>query len=391
MPEDQGREHSEQRTPQVEHKREHASSESDGLVPADLGLGYPVSLLGDPNMSGRGNGPVRAAIVQRMQQSHGNRATRQFVQRSVDRSGGSSRLAVQRQDGPDGGVSGPTDAGAPGGVATAPPASLAERLRRLSRQPAVDLAAMQAEIRRASQAEVQAAGADQSLLNDLRTNLSATEFQTVNRMLTQGLLGETSFTNTTDTGNRYTSMLTLLRGGLTISKDVHFIQAGTFGAGAFDALKARVISAVTSFLSGKYKLKIQTPGGPPQEGDGEYPITVNVVDNSSATYPLTLHGGAHGRSGVREDGGDIYELGQGTETSVPNIVLAHESAHMVLGASDEYANASIPARAVYTDHSLMGNFYTEGISSAEIKARHFQFLVTQVSGWFPGRTISIVK
>ena len=153
---------------------------------------------------------------------------------------------------------------------------------------------------------------------------------------------------------------------------------------------ARIIAAIASYLTGKFKLKIQSVGAP-QEGDGVYPINVRVIDDSSASYPLRLQGGAHGRSAVDEDGGDIYELGQGTETSVPNVVLAHESAHMILGASDEYANASVAGRVVRTDHSLLGNFYTEGIASAEIKARHFQFLVRQVSAWFPGRTISIVK
>ena len=41
---------------------------------------------------------------------------------------------------------------------------------------------------------------------------------------------------------------------------------------------------------------------------------------------------------------------------------------MILGASDEYANAKVPGRTLYTDHSLMGNYYTEGAAAAEIKA-----------------------
>ena len=48
-------------------------------------------------------------------------------------------------------------------------------------------------------------------------------------------------------------------------------------------------------------------------------------------------------------------------------------------------------RAVYQDHSLMGNFYHEGFEKAEIKARHFQFLVPLLSDWFPDSTISIIK
>jgi hypothetical protein len=205
------------------------------------------------------------------------------------------------------------------------------------------------------------------------------------------LVAPQSFTNTTDTGNAYTSTMALFPNGLIVSKEVHFIQAETFGPGDFDALKGRVVSAVTSFLSGKYKLKIQSASGHPEPGDGEYSITVQVVDNSAASYPLTLHGGASGRSGVTQSGGDIYERGQGSETSVPDITLGHESAHMILGASDEYANASVPGRVITNDHSLMGNFYTQGIAEAEIKARHFQFLVTTIQGRFPGRTVSIIR
>jgi hypothetical protein len=234
--------------------------------------------------------------------------------------------------------------------------------------------------------------ANRPLMDRLRDELSGAGYAVAEKMLRHGLLGEREFENTTDTGNHYRSWVSLYRSGLNISKRVKFVEQGTFAAGGFAALKARIIAAITTYLTGKFKLKIQSVGAP-QEGDGVYPIVVRVIDDSSAPYPLRLRGGAHGRSAVDEDGGDIYALGQGTETSVPDIVLAHESAHMILGASDEYANASVrvTGRVVYTDHSLLGNFYNEGIAAAEIKARHFQFLVRQVSTWFPGRTISIIK
>jgi hypothetical protein len=200
-----------------------------------------------------------------------------------------------------------------------------------------------------------------------------------------------TFTNTTDTGNAYAAMAEIFRNGVTISKDVKFIEAGTFRPGKFAALKGRILGAVTSYLSNKYKLKVQSVGSTPQPGDGEYPITVRVNDNASASYPVTLHGGAHGRGAMAETGGNIYELGQATEAAVPTIYLAHESAHMILGASDEYANASVPGRVVTSDHSLMGDFYAQGIAAAEIKARHFGFLVAHFARLFPGRTISIVR
>lgn len=241
----------------------------------------------------------------------------------------------------------------------------------------------------ATEAEKRAIGNNTTLMMRLIKELSKEDMRRVVSKL--NLLAAEAFTNTTDTGNEYTSLMVLFKDGLTISKDVNFIENGTFAPGGFEALKIRLIAAVTTYLTGKYKLKIASADGTAKEGDGEYPITVKVNDVSSADYPMNMHGGAHGRSGVNESEGNIYELGLASEASVPDITLAHESAHMILGASDEYANASVPGRVVHTDHSLMGNFYAEGIPAAEIKARHFQFLVKLVNGWFPDRNISIVK
>ncbi|MBZ0304318.1 MAG: annexin, partial [Anaerolineae bacterium] len=241
----------------------------------------------------------------------------------------------------------------------------------------------------ATEAQKRAIGDNTTLMMRLIDELTEDEMQRVVKNL--GLQGAAVFTNATDTGNEYTSLAVMFKDGLTISKDVQFIEEGTFGANGFDNLKARLIGAVTSYLSGKYKVRVSSPTGGPKDGDGDYPITVRVNDQPSADYPMRMHGGEHGRSGVTEDGGDIYELGQASEASVPDIVLAHESAHMMLGASDEYANASVPGRVISNDHSLMGNFYTQGIAAAEIKARHFEFLVKIVNGWFPDRTVSIEK
>src|SRR5437016_165008 len=41
---------------------------------------YPLSLLGDPRLYGRGNGPVRTALALQMQRTYGNRATRRLLQ-----------------------------------------------------------------------------------------------------------------------------------------------------------------------------------------------------------------------------------------------------------------------------------------------------------------------
>ncbi|MDQ7024010.1 MAG: hypothetical protein Q9P01_20940 [Anaerolineae bacterium] len=240
----------------------------------------------------------------------------------------------------------------------------------------------------ATAAEKREVATDQTLMTRLIDDLSDEQMQQVSANL--GIQNAAVFTNSTDTGNEYTSLATLFPNGLTIAKDVKFIEEGTFGEGGFDALNGRLIAAVTSYLSNKFKVKI-TPGtgGEANDADGDYPIEVKVNNDSSANYPMHMHGGLSGRSAVNESEGNIYELGQASQASIDDITLAHESAHMVLGASDEYANASVSGRVVSDDNSLLGNYYTQGVDEAEIKARHFQFLVQLVSTWYPDRNVSI--
>ncbi|MGB0385895.1 MAG: hypothetical protein ACPGWR_13835 [Ardenticatenaceae bacterium] len=156
-------------------------------------------------------------------------------------------------------------------------------------------------------------------------------------------------------------------------------------------LKTRFIAAVTNYLSDKYKLKIESAHQKQDApADGQYPIIVKLAHNPAADYRLILHGGTHGRSHVMKLRGHIYELGQEEEGEkwVPDVYLAHEAAHLILGENDEYAIGH--GILVYKDNSLMGHFYVEGIKKAEIKARHFQFLVPLLKGWFPDRTIKVV-
>jgi hypothetical protein len=202
---------------------------------------------------------------------------------------------------------------------------------------------------------------------------------------------EQSFTNTTDTGNDYASLLTMFNRTFAITKEVNFVDDGNFATdGDYEALRSRTINAIQSYLSRKYKVKIISADNE-QPGDGEYPITVGVTHNSAADYSVTMHGAAAGSSQMATGGGHIYEQGQPGEGTIPDITLAHEGSHMVLGASDEYANAAVAARVLTNDHSLMANYYNQGVDEAEIKVRHFGFLVDLVSNWFPGRNISIVE
>jgi hypothetical protein len=58
---------------------------NQGRAPGDVSSAYPNSLLSNPMLSGRGNAPVRAAVMQRAQQTHGNRAVQRYT-RAVQRS-----------------------------------------------------------------------------------------------------------------------------------------------------------------------------------------------------------------------------------------------------------------------------------------------------------------
>jgi len=244
-------------------------------------------------------------------------------------------------------------------------------------------------IRNAAAAELPAVAADAAFLETLRDELGEKSYKVVHRMLTQGLLGEATV-DTDPSDFDIESVASLFRSGLVVTKEVEFAEKGTFAPGAAQALKTRMINAVTTWLSGKYKVRIASIG-PARQGDGDYPITVRLVENSSADYTVRMHGGEHGRSSMGETRGDIYELGQASEAGIMDITLAHESAHLVLGSDDEYADAEHPGRTLYTDHSLLGSYRSEGIPSAEIKARHFGFAVRTVGKWFPGRNISIVR
>ena len=197
----------------------------------------------------------------------------------------------------------------------------------------------------------------------------------------------------TDEGSTFRTPVRLFQSGVMIAKDVRFLKRGNFHSNDdFITFKNRIMEAVRTRLTNRFKLKIETPGGQAQAGDGEYPIRVRFIENPSAPYRMRLFGQRHGRAGVTPTRGSFYELGIQGETQESETTIAHESAHVLLGAHDEYADAQAPAsRQVFTDHSLMGNYPSEGEAQAELKPRHFGALVRLVSGWFPGRTITIIQ
>ena len=115
----------------------------------------------------------------------------------------------------------------------------------------------------------------------------------------------------------------------------------------------------------------------------EMPISIKAVDDSSG-QTVNCHGATHGRSQMTTSGGDLYELGQATETTLPDVAVAHEFGHALLGASDEYANPAVPGRVLTSDHSILANYYAEGIAAAEFKVRHLQHLLAPIAAHFPG-------
>lgn len=369
-------------------------AESPGLQPAGellpeapAGSQAVVPAAEDPRLRGAAGGAVQASLMLQMQRTAGNRAVQRFIGRDgfVQREGEGETGAAP--------AAAPASAAAPAATAAEPaePASLEQTLQQLLDQDPIDEAAVEQAMRDSSQAECDKVHRNVALMDRLRDELSEASFGRL-QLIMQGVLGLTEFTNTTDTGNRYSSMLAMMRTNLLITKEVHFVQTGTFAHDdGFDTMQQRTINSVRSYLNKKYKIKIESGGGAAREGDGEYPILVRMGDSSGSQYEVRLHGGEHGRSAVNEEGGDLYELGQESETSIPDVVLAHECAHMILGANDEYANEEIPARQLYTDNSLMANFYEEGMEAAELKPRHFGFLLRLVAQWFPDRTISIVS
>ncbi len=169
---------------------------------------------------------------------------------------------------------------------------------------------------------------------------------------------------------------------ITVKKNIRFVAGGDFTDPAnradFEALRDRMIATVRTYLNRKVKLTMQ-PRGTAECPCQEVHIVFEVAVVESGGYAVTLLGNEHGRGNVST----IYELGQETEAQVPDVYLAHEMAHLLLSADDEYQDDRYPDRTVFTDNSLMGDFYSEGVAAAEIKPRHFAYVRDWLRGQYP--------
>ncbi len=103
------------------------------------------------------------------------------------------------------------------------------------------------------------------------------------------------------------------------------------------------------------------------------PLRVRLDFASAAPHlQIALHAGA-GRD----------DLSNWFVDSQP-IDRAHELGHQ-LGLKDEYVDATAPNRAtatspgVFTDHSIMGNYPTEGVGGADVRQRHGDQIASDIS------------
>ncbi|HEY7071930.1 MAG TPA: hypothetical protein VH479_17525 [Acidimicrobiales bacterium] len=203
----------------------------------------------------------------------------------------------------------------------------------------------------------------------------------------------TSISETTDTGNKYTQDLVLNKTKATIQVQlgINWVKAGTWASDAdFKAFVQAVKNAAYSYLDNKFKIVCSPAGAAAALGlpDIELPISFVLYDYATG-YTIQAHGGAPGgRSAMAQAGGNVYEQQTDGTKEIP-ITFAHEFGHAALGASDEYANPAVPGRVLTNDHSIMANYYQQGIPQAQFKARHFQHLVAEVAKAFAGYTCSL--
>jgi hypothetical protein len=101
MTESQSIEHDERRRDrQANAVVAHDTGEQMGLAGPATAPDYPVALLGNPRLNGRGNQPVKTAVMQRMQRTYGNRTVQRMLHHISTLSGTSGiespSLAPQR-------------------------------------------------------------------------------------------------------------------------------------------------------------------------------------------------------------------------------------------------------------------------------------------------------
>ena len=193
---------------------------------------------------------------------------------------------------------------------------------------------------------------------------------------------------TTDTGNTYTQELDVLPSKVQIQLGIQWEKKGTWASDeAFGKFVRSCKTTVYGYLDNKFKI-VGTPKG--QGGQAwERPIEFLLYDIDGG-YKIDVFGDTQGGCSMAQAGGKIYEKTVAGDPQDP-VTIAHEFGHALLGQSDEYANPKLPDRFISNDHSIMGNYKTQGRAQAEFKVRHFQHILTAVAPQFPNHTCTLVK
>jgi hypothetical protein len=193
---------------------------------------------------------------------------------------------------------------------------------------------------------------------------------------------------TTDTGNEYTQELDVLPSKVQIQLGIEWVKGGTWATDeAFWKFIRSCKTTVYGYLDNKFKI-VGTPKGQGAQA-WERPIDFLLYDIAGG-YKITVHGDSEGGCSMSESGGKIFERTVAGDPQDP-VTIAHEFGHALLGQSDEYANPRLPDRPISNDHSIMGNYKTQGRAQAEFKVRHFQHILAAVAPQFPNHTCTLVK
>jgi hypothetical protein len=196
-------------------------------------------------------------------------------------------------------------------------------------------------------------------------------------------------TETTDTGNVYNQELSVdkTKHRVQVQLAINWVKSGTWDSDeTFWKFVRKIKTAVYGYVDNKFKMVVTPDAG----SAVDFPIDFLLYDMNDG-FKIECFGKQHGGSEMTTDGGKLFELGQASETELPAITAAHEFGHALLGASDEYANPKVPGRTLTNDHSIMANYYAQGVDKAEFKARHFQHLVAEVAKAFPGAKVKLEK
>ncbi|HUQ04362.1 MAG TPA: DUF4157 domain-containing protein [Kofleriaceae bacterium] len=193
---------------------------------------------------------------------------------------------------------------------------------------------------------------------------------------------------TTDTGNQYTQELDVLPTKVQIQLGIEWVKGGTWATDeAFWKFIRSCKTTVYGYLDNKFKI-VGTPKGQGAQA-WERPIDFLLYDIAGG-YKITVNGDEEGGCAMAQAGGRIFERTVAGDPQDP-VTVAHEFGHALLGQSDEYANPKLPDRPISNDHSIMGNYKTQGRAQAEFKVRHFQHILAAVSPQFPNHTCTLVK